>query len=225
MLIKNLNITRFLTIATLVLVFSAVKASEAEDPASAKKKESSKVQRVVFLGDSLTAGYRLDPQQAFPALIGEKLTAEGKSVEVLNAGLSGDTSAGGLRRIDWLLRRPADIYIIALGANDALRGQDPKGTAQNLSAIIQKVRTQNPAAKVLLAGMYAPPNMGLEYAGQFNAIYPEIAEQNGVALMPFLLESVAGDRSMNLDDGIHPNPQGHKIIADNLLPYLKPLLD
>lgn len=180
--------------------------------------------RIVFVGDSLTAGYQLDPAQAYPALIGEQLRASGSNVDIVNAGLSGDTSAGGLRRMDWLLRRPADIFVIALGANDALRGQDPAATAANLSSIIGKVRTAQPEASILLAGMYAPPNMGKAYTEQFNAVYPQVAADQQVPLMPFLLDGVAGQPQLNLSDGIHPNPRGHQIIAANLLKYLQPLL-
>jgi acyl-CoA thioesterase-1 len=180
--------------------------------------------RLVFVGDSLTAGYQLDPSQAYPALIGEQLRASGSNVDIVNAGLSGDTSAGGLRRIDWLLRRPADIFVIALGANDALRGQDPAATAANLSSIIGKIRSAQPEAAILLAGMYAPPNMGKAYTEQFNALYPQVAADHKVPLMPFLLDGVAGQSQLNLSDGIHPNPRGHQIIAANLLKHLQPLL-
>ena len=176
-------------------------------------------ERIVILGDSLTAGYGLDPEQAYPAVLEKKLRKRGREVEVINAGLSGDTSAGGLRRIDWILRKPADTFVLALGANDALRGQPPEATKANLRGILEKVRAKWPQARIILAGMLAPPNMGEAYTEKFNALYRELAQSEGVELIPFLLEDVAGRKALNLSDGIHPNAKGHKIIARNLLPF------
>ena len=176
-------------------------------------------ERIVFLGDSLTAGYGLDPEDAYPSLLEEMLRERGRKVEVINAGLSGDTSAGGLRRVDWILRKPVDTFVLALGANDALRGQPPEATKKNLRGIIDKVRARQPQARILLAGMLAPPNMGEAYTEEFADLYPELAREKGVERIPFLLENVAGREVLNLPDGIHPNVRGHKVIARNLLPF------
>ena len=176
-------------------------------------------ERIVFLGDSLTAGYGLDPEDAYPSLLEEMLRERGRKVEVINAGLSGDTSAGGLRRVDWILRKPVDTFVLALGANDALRGQPPDATKKNLRGIIDKVRARQPQARILLAGMLAPPNMGEAYTEEFADLYPELAREKGVERIPFLLEGVAGREALNLPDGIHPNGRGHKVIARNLLPF------
>jgi len=180
--------------------------------------------RIVFLGDSLTAGYGLDPEVAFPAQVEAALGKRGKQVRSVNAGVSGDTSAGGLRRLDWILRQPVDILVIALGANDALRGQPPEVTRENLRRIIDQARQRYPDIRILLAGMKAPPNMGAEYRTAFDQLFVELAESEQVALMPFLLQEVAGEPSLNLADGIHPNIEGQKIIARNLLPHLLKLL-
>lgn len=176
-------------------------------------------ERIVFLGDSLTAGYGLDPEDAYPSLLEEMLRERGRKVEVINAGLSGDTSAGGLRRVDWILRKPVDTFVLALGANDALRGQPPDATKKNLRGIIEKVRARQPQARILLAGMLAPPNMGEAYTRKFARLYEALAREEGVERIPFLLEDVAGREALNLPDGIHPNVRGHKVIARNLLPF------
>lgn len=169
--------------------------------------------RIVFLGDSLTAGYQLEPDEAYPKVVERLLAARGREVEVVNAGISGDTTAGGLRRIDWLLRQEMDILFIALGANDALRGQAVDGTRANLRGIIRKAREAHPGLRIILAGMLAPPNMGKPYREAFAAVFRELAETESVELMPFLLEGVAGQPELNLADGTHPNPEGQRIIA------------
>ncbi|MGJ3243887.1 MAG: arylesterase [Opitutales bacterium] len=182
---------------------------------------------LLFLGDSLTAGYGIDPQQAFPALIREKIEADPDlgPWRVVPAGLSGETTAGGLRRIDWLLRRPVDVLVLALGANDGLRGIRPEATRKNLQALIEQVRADNPEARILLAGMRLPPNLGAAYTARFAAIFPELAETHPhVTLLPFLLEDVGGDPDLNLADGIHPNADGHAIIAETVWAHLRPLL-
>jgi len=178
-------------------------------------------ERIVFLGDSLTAGYGLDPEQSYPSVIGELLAERGKAVTIINAGVSGDTTAGGLRRVDWILRQEIDILVIALGANDALRGQPVEETRENLRRIIEKARKGQPKARIVLAGMLAPPNMGDPYAADFAAIFPGLAESESVELIPFLLEGVAGEPSLNLPDGIHPNGEGQRIIARNVLDVLE----
>jgi acyl-CoA thioesterase-1 len=179
---------------------------------------------ILFFGDSLTAGYGLSPDEAFPALIEKKLVEKGKSCKVVNAGLSGETSAGGLSRIDWVLRKPVDIFVLELGANDGLRGLPLQQTEKNLQAIIDKVKIKNPAVKIVIAGMMVPPNMGTDYTTQFKKIFPELAKKNKATLIPFLLQDVAGIENLNQTDGIHPNVAGHKIVADNVLKVVAPLL-
>lgn len=176
---------------------------------------------VLFYGDSLTAGYGLSPQEAFPALIETELAKLGKNVKVLNGGLSGETSAGGLSRIDWTLRQNVDLFILELGANDGLRGLPLDQTRKNLQGIIDRVKAKYPNAKIVLAGMMVPPNMGKEYSDGFKKIYPELASKNKTALYPFLLDGVGGIEKLNQADGIHPNAEGHKIIAKKLSAFLK----
>ena len=177
---------------------------------------------IVALGDSLTAGLGVGAQEAYPARLEVRLRREGFDYRVVNAGVSGDTSAGGLRRLDWVLRAAPEVVIVALGANDGLRGQDPGATRDNLERIVLRLRRAG--ARVLLAGMRVPPNYGLEFARAFARVFPEVARRESVALMPFLLEGVAADPRLNQADGIHPNAAGHQAIADRLWPYLRPLL-
>jgi len=179
---------------------------------------------VVFLGDSLTAGLGVQPTEAFPALVGEKIHAAGLPFEIQNAGLSGDTSAGALRRTDWLLQRSIDVLVIALGGNDGLRGLPVKELKANLQAIIDKAKTKNPAAKIVIAGMQIPPNLGAEYSASFSRVYAELARENHAALIPFLLEGVGGDRDLNQPDLIHPTAAGHRIIANLVWRTLEPIL-
>lgn len=188
-------------------------------------KESAVTMRtILFLGDSLTAGYGLDPEEAYPAIIQRKLEKSGLPYRAVNGGLSGDTSAGGLRRINWMLRRPVDILVLALGANDGLRGVTVESTRQNLQSIIDRVWEENPEVKILLAGMQIPPNMGEDYTRAFREIYPSLAKENNIALLPFLLEGVATVPELNQADRIHPNPRGQKIVAETVWTYLKDLL-
>ncbi len=181
---------------------------------------------IVFFGDSLTAGYGLDEPdaQAYPALIAAKIEQAHLPYRVVNAGLSGETSAGGLRRVDWILRQRVDVFVLALGANDGLRGIEPTVTRTNLQGIIDKVRARDPAAKIVLAGMMMPPSMGSDYARAYDAIFPELARKNGLAFVPFLLEGVGGDTDLNQADGIHPTARGHAILADTVWRVLRPLL-
>ena len=177
---------------------------------------------VVFLGDSLTAGYGLGEEMAFPAHVGELLGSSGRPVRVVNAGVSGDTTAGGLARLDWLLRLEPAVVVIGLGGNDGLRGLDLTMTASNLRQIVERARTSG--AAVLLLGMRMPPNYG-SYAVDFEAIYPRLADELGVALVPFLLEGVGGDPELNLPDGIHPNAVGQRLVAENVVQAVRDLLD
>ncbi len=179
---------------------------------------------ILFFGDSLTAGYGLSTEEAFPNLAEKQLIKFGKSVKVVNAGLSGETSAGGLSRIEWILRQPIDIFVLELGANDGLRGLPLDQTRKNLQAIIDKVKAKYPNTKFVLAGMMVPPNMGKEYAADFKKIYPDLAKKNNATLIPFLLQGVGGNEKLNLADGIHPNVEGHKIVAGNVARVLEKLL-
>jgi acyl-CoA thioesterase-1 len=184
------------------------------------------VRTLVFFGDSLTAGYGLDDpsSEAYPALIQEKITVAGLDWRVVNAGLSGETTSGGLRRVDWILRQPVDIFVLALGANDGLRGVDPGVSRSNLQKIVDRVRAKNPATKLVLAGMQMPPAMGQDFSREFAKMYPEVAAQNDAVLVPFLLEGVGGRADLNQPDRIHPTAKGHVIIAETLWKILRPLL-
>jgi acyl-CoA thioesterase I len=180
---------------------------------------------IIFFGDSLTAGYGLSTKEAFPAIIEKKLQKNGKAAKVVNAGLSGETTAGGLSRIDWVLRQPVDVFVLELGANDGLRGLPIEQTQKNLDAIIQKVKKKYPNVKIVVAGMMVPPNLGDEYTTKFGKIFPAIAEKHKATLIPFLLQDVAGQEKLNLSDGIHPNVEGHKIVANNIYRFLEPLVE
>ena len=194
---------------------------------------------LVCFGDSLTAGYGLESAatDAYPALLQEKLdaasspsangsngTASTVRWRVVNSGLSGETTAGGARRLDWILRQPVDIFLLALGANDGLRGIDPAISERNLQTIIDRIHTRYPNAKIILAGMMMPPSMGEDYARAFAAMYPKLATRNNLILLPFLLEGVGGRSDFNQADAIHPNIAGHKILATTVWSYLRPLL-
>ncbi len=178
---------------------------------------------VVFLGTSLTAGLGLDPAQAYPALIQQKLDSAGLPFRVINAGESGSTSAGGLARLDWLLQQPVRVLVIELGANDALRGQDLQATRRNLQAIVDRARAAYPDIEIVIAGMQAPPNLGESYTRQFRDLFPELARRNRAALIPFLLEGVAAVPGLNQADGIHPTAEGQRIIAENVWRVLGPV--
>ncbi len=179
---------------------------------------------IVFFGDSLTAGFGLEPEEAFPALIQGRIDEAGLLWRVVNAGLSGDTTAGGLRRLDWILRQKLDAIVIEMGGNDGLRGIPPEVTRANLQAMIDHIRARHPRVIIVLAGMQVPANMGPDYTRAFAAIYPALAEKNGVSLIPFLLEGVGGVPGLNLPDGIHPTAQGHRIVAGTVAKVLLPLL-
>ncbi|HEX8334210.1 MAG TPA: arylesterase, partial [Segetibacter sp.] len=180
-----------------------------------------KVKTILFFGNSLTAGYGLDPSEAFPALIQKKIDSLNMPYKVVNAGVSGETTSGGNSRIDWILRQPVDVFILELGANDGLRGIPTTETKKHLQSIIDKVKAKYPEAKLVLAGMQIPPNMGQAYATSFMELFPELASENKMALIPFLLQGVGGEASLNLQDGIHPTAEGHKILAENVWSVLK----
>lgn len=179
---------------------------------------------ILFFGNSLTAGYGLSPDEAFPSVAAELLQQKGKAVKVINGGLSGETSAGGLTRIDWMLRQPVDVFVLELGANDGLRGLPLEQTRTNLQGIINKVKAKNPKVKIVIAGMMVPPNMGPDYSEKFQQLFKDLAQKNQAVLIPFLLEGVAGHPHLNLPDGIHPNVEGHRIVARTVVKYLEPLL-
>lgn len=193
---------------------TAALPAEPTDPPKAK---------VVFLGDSLTAGYGLDESQSYPSLLRRRMAAENYEFDVVNAGVSGDTSAGGLRRLDWALDGNVRVLVLALGANDGLRGLSVQEMKQNLTTIIRRARAKN--ATVILAGMEAPPNYGQEYATAYRTAFREIAQRERVIFIPFLLDKVAGESALNLGDGIHPNERGAQIVADTVWGVLRPVLE
>lgn len=177
---------------------------------------------VLIMGDSLTEGYRLAKEEAYPFLIEQELKKKIPDIKVINGGVSGSTSASGPKRLDWYLRAKPDIMILALGANDGLRGVNVDETTKNLEAVITKA--QKSGIKVILAGMQMPPNYGKGYAEKFNSMFPALAKKHNLTFIPFILEGIAGKPALNLPDGIHPNPEGHKIMAKNVMKYLGPVL-
>ena len=203
-----------LLISFLSLSTFAVASHAADSPA-----------HILFYGDSLTAGYGLDDPttQAFPGVIQAKIDEASLPYQVMNAGLSGETSSGGIRRIDWVLRQPVSVFVLELGGNDGLRGLPLDLLRDNLQKIIDRVRAKNPDVTIVVAGMQMPPSMG-DYAAQFAAVFPALVEANDAVLIPHLLEGVGGVPKLNLPDGIHPSPAGHAIVAENVWTVLKPLL-
>jgi acyl-CoA thioesterase-1 len=192
--------------------------------AAAAETPKTERQTIVVLGDSLAAGYGIEPTAAYPSLLQKKIDQVHLNFTVVNAGVSGDTSAGGLSRIDWLLKRKVDVLLIELGGNDGLRGLPVESLKSNLEAIINRTRDKNPQAQIVLAGMRMPANLG-EYAERFQKVFPEVAEANRAALIPFLLEGVGGNPELNQPDQIHPTAEGHKIVAENVWKLLQPLLE
>src|SRR5215218_9703297 len=181
-------------------------------------------QTILFLGTSLTAGLGLEPDSAFPQQIQRKIDASKLPYQVVNAGVSGETSAGLLRRLDWVLRRPADLIVVETGANDGLRGLPVSATRATIGQVLDRIKRERPNASLLLVQMEAPPNLGQEYTSAFHAMFPELAREHGATLMPFLLAGVAGDSRLNQGDGLHPNDAGERIVADNVWRALQPLL-
>lgn len=179
---------------------------------------------VLFLGTSLTAGPGLEPEQTYPAFLQQKIDSAGLPFETINAGVSGETAAGARQRLGWLLRQPFDVLVIETGSNDMLRGTRISATRAQIQAIVDTVRAERPGLPIVLAGMQALPNLGEEYGREFQAMYRDLARENDLALVPFLLEGVGGVPALNLDDGIHPNEQGHRVLARNVWPTLEPVL-
>jgi len=218
-------ITTAVVILCFVLACNDNKTSDGQKNGSAKNVDSAVSKKtIVFFGNSLTAGYGLSPSEAFPAIIQNKIDSLGLPYKVINAGVSGETSSGGNGRIDWILKQPLDVFVLELGANDGLRGIPLSETKKSLQSIIDKVKAKYPEAKLVLAGMQIPPNMGVTYTTQFRNIYPDLAKKNAAMLIPFLLEGVGGDLKLNQQDGIHPTTEGHQIVAENVWRVLEDLL-
>jgi len=213
-------------VAWLLALAAACTGPQPAPPASpgASPSPAPELPVVLCVGTSLTAGYGLDIQQAYPALLQAKIAQAGLRYRVQNAGVSGETSAGALRRTPWLLRQPVAVFLLETGANDGLRAQDPGATRKNIQAILDQVQKQVPKPRLLLLGMQAPPNLGTTYSDAFRRIYPELAQAKGAALVPFLLEGVAGVPALNQADGIHPTAAGQQKLADTIWPLLRPLL-
>ncbi|MGB0403348.1 MAG: arylesterase [Salibacteraceae bacterium] len=222
----------YLFSAITLIVLALVSCQEAPQKIEGKNtinstetiQKSQNSKNILFFGNSITAAYGLDPKEAFSSLIQLKIDSLGLNYTCINAGNSGETTKGGLQRIDWVLKQPVSIFILELGANDGLRGYEVEETKQNLKKIIQKFRDKNPDSHVLLADMKVPPSMGEDYFNAFEKIYPEIAQEENVNLIPFILQNVAGIDSLNLPDGIHPTSEGHKIVTETIWKELFPLL-
>lgn len=233
---SNIYMLKILLISGIVSVLALTgckdNVSSKDNGATAENKaaaDSSTVatdsaKHIVFFGNSLSAGYGLDPTEAFPAVIQEKIDSLKLPYKVVNAGLSGETTAGGKGRIDWLLQQPVDIFVLELGGNDGLRGIPVSETGKNLQEIIDRVKAKYPQAKIILAGMQVPPNMGSKYAGEFRAVFKSLADKNNASLVPFLLEGVGGNPELNQADGIHPTAKGARIVADNVWQVLQGML-
>jgi acyl-CoA thioesterase-1 len=196
------------------------------EPASPQPTSPSDKQTILFFGNSLTAGYGVEPEQGFPALIQEKIDSLGLPYQVINAGISGETTTGGKNRLAWALRQKVAVFVLELGANDGLRGIPTASTRQNLQDMLDQVRETYPDCEILFTGMMVPPNMGEAYTQEFQAMFPSLAKENTerVTFLPFLLEGVAGEPQLNQADGIHPTPEGHQIVADHVWEALAPLL-
>jgi acyl-CoA thioesterase-1 len=195
-----------------------------DEPAANPPDSTPQQPAILFLGTSLTAGYGIAPAQAYPALIQRKIDAAGLHYHVINAGVSGETSAGALRRVDWLLQQPVSILVVETGANDGLRGLPADSLRSNIHHILERARQLQPSARLMLVGMRIPPNYGRSYAQQFEAIYPELARASGATLVPFLLEGVGGVAALNQPDGVHPTAEGQRKMAETVWRYLEPLL-
>ncbi|WP_339649180.1 arylesterase [uncultured Salegentibacter sp.] len=226
------NLKYYFAVFSIFIMISC--GENAEKKSEEKSKEETQTETeaevseknvILFFGNSLTAGMGLETSEAFPALIQNRLDSLNYYYEVVNAGLSGETTASGKNRINWVLNQDVDIFVLELGANDGLRGIPIAETRRNLQDIIDTVKEKNPDTKIVLAGMQIPPNMGEEYTTDFRNIFPELAEENNVQLIPFLLEGVAGDPELNQQDGIHPTAEGYKIVADNVWDVLEDVVE
>jgi len=213
-------------IAVLIAACGGKKSAQPEALQNASDtRDTATTKTVLFFGDSLTAGYGLDdPSQAFPGVVQNKIDSAKLHYKVINAGVSGETSAGGKGRIAWILKQRVDVFVLELGANDGLRGIPVSETVQNLQAIVDSVKTKYPNAKLMMLGMQVPPNMGNVYADSFKEIFPDLVKKNKMAFVPFLLKGVGGEVSLNQHDGIHPTAEGAKIVGDNVWQVLKKIL-
>ena len=214
----------------LILFFVIVSCNNnSKNPAPQKQEDtknnpvdsSTQKKTILFFGNSLTAGYGVDPSEAYPALIQDKIDSLHLNYNVVNAGVSGETTSDGNSRIEWILKQPVDIFVLELGGNDGLRGIPLAVTEKNLQSIIDAVKKKYPDAKIILEGIQIPPNMGADYTTEFRKIYPRLASKNDIELIPFLLKGVGGDPKLNQRDGIHPTAEGHKIVAENVWEVLK----
>jgi len=227
------KLLKFRYFLTLLILLSCGESAQKKSDSSIDTESSNETEievdsnekTILFFGDSLTAGMGLDPKNAFPALIQARLDSLGMNYTVINSGLSGETTASGKNRLNWVLNQSADIFILELGANDGLRGIPLSETRKNLQFIIDSVWEKNPKTKIIMAGMQIPPNMGPEYTKEFKTIFPDLAEKNELLLIPFLLEGVAGEPELNQADGIHPTIEGHKIVSENTWAVLKELVE
>lgn len=214
----------FIIIIAVILSCGRQEEKKTEQPVKAEKTAEQKVKRLIFFGDSLTAGYGLLPEENYVHLISEKLKQDGFHLEVVNAGVSGDTTATGLARLDWVIKKGVDYFVLELGANDSMKGISISEIRSNLKKIISRVREKNPEVKILLVPMKVFPNYGPKYGKQFEKLYLEISESENVRLSPFLLEKVAGIRKLNLPDGIHPTAEGHRLLFSTMYEPVKNLL-
>jgi acyl-CoA thioesterase I len=221
----------FVKVTVALVLLSACRGNENSDSGSRTGDSTSfdsiaaAPSRLLFVGTSLTAGLGLEPEEAYPALIAQRIDSLGLPYRVDNAGYSGETSAGALRRIEWLVRQPVDVFVLETGANDGLRGLAVDSMRANIQAIIDRVRASSPNVRILLVGMEAPPNLGTRYTSEFRKVFPELAQRNGAVLLPFLLEGVAAVDSLNQGDGIHPNAAGSRRLAETVWSALLPLLE
>lgn len=224
-----MNISRIILSSSLILLgIASFSCSESKKEANQETAQTSQTESpkedkktILFFGNSLTAGYGIDQDDSFSGLVQDKIDSLGLNYRVINGGLSGETTAGGLSRLDWFLEDQPEIFVLELGGNDGLRGIQLSETKSNLEKIIDKVKGKFPGTKIILAGMQIPPNMGQEYTDEFKEIYPVLAQEKDVTLIPFLLEGVAGDPELNLPDGIHPTEEGHKIVYNTIWPFIE----
>ena len=225
-------IARYATVAVLVALVACGRGRDGVSPPESESggagaggaSPAASAPVIMFVGTSLTAGLGVEPDQAYPALIQQKIDSAGLNYRVVNAGVSGETSAGALRRIDWLLREPVAILVLETGANDGLRGQDPDSIRANVQAVIDRVHETQPQARVVLVGMNSMPNLGRAYSSRFEGVFPALARANELPIVPALLAGVGGVDSLNQPDGIHPTPEGHRRLAANVWQTLLPLL-
>lgn len=228
MFIRISQYTSFVTILFLSFVISC-NQKPTESRSSVDENETANhgtldAKIILFFGNSLTAGYGLEPEESFVGIIQQKIDSSGLRYKVINGGLSGETTASGVNRLDWFLEEEPSVFVLELGGNDGLRGIPVAETRKNLQQIIRMVQEKYPSTHILLAGMQIPPNMGQTYSQEFSTVFPDLAQKQKVTLIPFLLEGVAGDPDLNLPDGIHPSAEGHIIVAETIWGYLKPIL-